>query len=79
MPTMDDLIKLVQQAEAGKNDVVVKNQAVDAANAAAAAAAQAVGSAVAERDRVAATQAANVEQVLAMVRTLYSEPYAAAN
>lgn len=71
MPTMDELIALIQQAEAVKNDVTAKSQAVVEADAAAAAAAQTVASAVEERDRASAAQAAKVGQVLDMVRTLY--------
>jgi hypothetical protein len=71
MPTMDDLVKLIQETDAAKNDVIAKTQAADAASASATAAAQQATGTVAERDRAVAAQAAKVEQVLAMVQALY--------
>ncbi len=79
MPTMDELVGLIQETEAGRNDVIAKTQAADAASAGATAAAQQASAAAAERDRAVAAQAAKVEQVLAMVQTLYGDHTPRAN
>ncbi|MBI3836422.1 MAG: hypothetical protein HY288_00630 [Planctomycetia bacterium] len=79
MPTMDELVQLIRETEAGKNDVIAKTQAADAASASATAAAQQADSAAAEKDRAAAAQAAKVEQVLAMVQSLYGNNARSAN
>jgi hypothetical protein len=77
MPSVDDLVNLIQQVEAGKNDVLSKIQAASAASAAETAAEQAASTATADRDHAIATQAAKVQQVLAMVQTMYADPTSA--
>jgi hypothetical protein len=73
MPTMDELIRLIEETEAGKDDVIAKTQAADGASASAVAAAQEASSAAAERDYAVAAQAAKVEQVRATVDALYGD------